>query len=211
MKKRSIKIILFVLSLLGVVGLLIGTSYIAPLDDAGQPILATDAVSGENYLDLHWDEMMTEINSNAVELSALLNQSQGDLASLTEKFCTGDGNNFTVYGTAKVLQANTDSQAGYLVIEPDGASAGYTFRLQVGPVFKGTSIRDSLTCISFSDFPNQMQWSELSSEIMQRITQEVLSQWDMSSMEGKNISYLGCFTFGSSTTITITPIQFSAQ
>lgn len=185
------------------------TSTILPLDEKGNVIRADMASEDGNYLDSHWDAMMSEVGEKAVNLQELLNAAS-DLSQVSDEY-KANSNCFIVEGSGKITEANTESQAGYLVISLDGYSGMYSVQIQVGPVFKGTAFRDSLTCIGFSDFDNQMEWRSLSGEITEKIYQEVLSSQEANFAVGNTVNFKGCFTSGSSDTISIQPVELEVE
>lgn len=185
------------------------TSTILPLDEEGNVIRA-DLVSEEgNYLDSHWDAMLSEVEEKASALQELLNSSS-DLSEAPDEY-KANSNCFIVEGSGKITEANTESQAGYLVVSLDGYSGAYSIQVQIGPVFKGTAFRDSLTCIGFSDFDNQMEWRSLSGEITEKIYQEVLSPQEGNFAVGNTVRFKGCFTSGSSDVISIQPVELEIE
>lgn len=208
MKKKTIIWGTVVIAAAIVLGAMVGTATILPLDENGNVIRADLANDDEDYLDAHWAQIEAELGEHAVDINELLKND--DLSAVTGQYCTGSGNQFTVTGTVKVLDANTESKSGYLVVAPEGYDGKYTIQIQIGTIFKGSALRDSLTCISFSDFDNQMDWSAISSEIMKRIYDEKLSALDMASLTGGNVKVTGCFTL-SGDTISIQPFDLATE
>lgn len=200
-KKRGIAAVGAILAVV-LLALMVGTSEILPLDEEGNVILAKEE-GEENYLDTHWDAIIEETTANAVDFQELL-ESTADLADAQEGL-------YTVSGTAVVAEVNTESQAGYLVIEPENYSGDYQFQIQIGPVFRGTAWRDSLSCISFSDFDNQMEWSGLSSDMMERIAGEQFAEYDMNTLAGKTVSFIGVFSLEGEEVLQIQAIEFAVK
>lgn len=209
--KHKVRTILRIAALLVFVAGSYLTAYIAPLDQQGKAIMPQEEEASEDYLGLHWQAMMDEVENHKVDLAALLEEANGDLRTVTDKYCTGTGKNFTVTSQGTIVDANIKSKAAYLVFQPDQVETDYAFHLQIGPIFKGTALRDSLNCIQFSDFDNQMEWSALSNEIAQRIKTTVLDAYDMETILGKRVSFTGCFTLDSSKTLKTMPVTFTEE
>lgn len=209
--KKSVKTIIAVAALVALILLTVLTSYIAKLDENGNAIIGEQAEEEVSYLDAHWEDMMAEAAANAVSLETLFTEANGDLNTVAAKYATGTGNNFTITGRALVTDANTKSKAGYLVLKPEADTGDYTLMLQIGTIFKGSAMRDSLTCIKFSDFDNQMEWGDVNSQITARLYENLLKEYDMSEMIGRTVSFSGCFTLNSDSAIRITPFAFSAE
>ncbi len=183
------------------------TGYTAQLDETGKTILSQEANSSEKYLASHWTSMMDEVVANTVDFSHLLEEANDDLAAVADQYCTGSGKNFTVSARVLIKDANTKSKAAYLVAELTNFKTDYVLHLQIGPIFKGTALRDSLSCIQFSDFDNQMDWSDLSSQIASKIEADVLARLDFENIIGQTITFTGCFTLGSDKILKIMPVS----
>ncbi len=68
--------------------------------------------------------------------------------------------NFPVAITGTIVEANTKSRAATADIDTDGdGKADAT--LQLGPVIKGTSIRDVLPFVSFTSYSNQIDYADV--------------------------------------------------
>ena len=55
---------------------------------------------------------------------------------------------------------NTESRAGTAVVSVNTASGPQEVTLQLGPVVKGTAVRDSLSFFSFGDVTNQIEFAQ---------------------------------------------------
>ena len=160
-----------------------------------------------------WDESaMPELEEKAVDLGEFLTQSAGDLTALADeygRYSMGDSGelSYVVKGTGTVEEVNTESQAGYMTVKLDNYSGAEEIRIQIGPVYKGSSIRDSLSCLNFNDYTNQQDWAAISQSINSLIDEEVVQAADPSSLQGASINFTGAFTVSTgSTEILITPV-----
>lgn len=120
-------------------------------------------------------------------------QAAGEKFGYREK-AEGSPWNFRVKGSGVILAANTASRASTIDIDllpPDGTK---DLVMQIGPVFKDSSIRDSLDFISFTDFTNQLEFARLSNAFNRVVNQEVTGQLDRENLVGKKISFWGAFT-----------------
>jgi predicted lipoprotein len=103
--------------------------------------------AGDNVAGI-WDSLaIPDLTGKAVDLSTFLKEANGDLKSLADKYGkysmgTSGELSYTVKGTATVKEVNTEKKAGYMVVSLDGYSGPIVIKLQVGPVFKGTAVRD---------------------------------------------------------------------
>ena len=65
--------------------------------------------------------------------------------------------------------------------------------LQVGPVVRGTAIRDSMEFIRFTDVGNQLQFADLANELNARMRRDSVEPLDLTHIVGRRISFLGAF------------------
>ena len=68
-----------------------------------------------------------------------------------------------VKGTGKVIEIHTDSQAGTAILEIPGLDEKVA--LQIGPVVRGTALRDATGIVSFNQFTNQLDFADVSKEM----------------------------------------------
>lgn len=165
-----------------------------------------------------WEEsVLPEMTETAVDLTEFLTESGGDLTALADeygKYSMGDSGelSYVVKGTATVEEVNTESQAGFMAVKLEGYSGTEAIKIQIGPVYKGSSIRDTLSFIKFGDYKNQEQWAAVSQSINQLVAEEVVAPAEPSSLTGKTISFVGAFTVSSgSTDVLITPTVLEVE
>ena len=75
--------------------------------------------------------------------------------------------NFAVKGEGKVVEANLTSRARKAMVDVNGDDAA-DLTLQLGPVIKGTALRDVATFYIFSDFRDQIQFAKLARALNDR-------------------------------------------
>lgn len=165
-----------------------------------------------------WEESaLPEMNENAVDLKEFLEESNGDLTALADeygKYSMGDSGelSYVVKGSGTVEEVNTQSQAGYMAIKLDGYNGTEVIKIQIGPVYKGSSVRDSLSFIKFGDYKNQEQWAAVSQSINEVVAKDVVEPAKPDSLQGKTISFVGAFTVSTgSSDVLITPVVLEAE
>lgn len=165
-----------------------------------------------------WEESaLPEMNENAVDLKEFLEQSNGDLTTLADeygKYSMGTSGelSYVVKGTGTVEEVNTESQAGYMAIKLDGYNGTEAIKIQIGPVYKGSAVRDSLSFIKFGDYKNQEQWAAVSQSINEVVAKDVVEPAKPDSLQGKTVSFVGAFTVSSgSSDVLITPVVLEAK
>ncbi len=140
-------------------------------------------------------------SGKAVDTAQLIKESGGDFTTVAKKYgrySMGDKGalSFIVKGTGTITKAKVrDKGSGYLELTEDGIDpAANTIRMQIGPVYKGMAVRDSISLIKFDDFKNQEQWAAVSVAFFKLVSEKVVAPVKASFKEGAKVEYTGCFT-----------------
>lgn len=209
MKKRMIALAL-TLAVISAT-MLTGCVKVIKIGEEGKYTGEVEFNAGDDVAAIWEDSALPELNENAVDLTDFLSQSNGDLTTLADdygKYSMGDSGelSYIVKGTGTVQEVNTESQAGYMAIKLDGYNGTENVRVQIGPVYKGSSIRDTLSFIKFGDYKNQGEWAAVSQSINEIVAKDVVEPADPSSLQGKTVSFVGSFTVSSgSSDVLVTP------
>lgn len=98
--------------------------------------------------------------------------------------------NFNVRISGEVMAINTGSRSGKLVLKPvDAAMSGV--EVQIGPVYRGTALRDSYRGLSYSDFNDQTLFGDFAKAINQASLDD---QADFQPKVGEKITVYGVFS-----------------
>ncbi len=164
-----------------------------------------------------WDSAaLPELTTKATELGAFLTEANGNLKSLADKYGkysmgTSGTLNYTVMGTVTVKEVNTEKKAGYMTVSLEGYTGPITLKIQIGTVYKGTAVRDSLDIIKFEDYKNQVDYAAVSQSIHNIIQSTVIDKLELSNLVGKQIDFIGCFTVDKEDEILITPVALTVK
>ena len=81
--------------------------------------------------------------------------------------------------------------------------------LQIGPVVRGTALRDATGAAPFDQFTNQLDYADVAKEMNKRGVKAAFANVDPSSLADKTITFLGAFTFDprSKGLILVTPVK----
>lgn len=163
-----------------------------------------------------WDTVfLPELVNKAIDMSDLYEKANGDFANVSDLgiYTMGDKGelNFTVKDSATVLENVSNKKAGYLVISIDSIPNEQIIQLQVGPLFRGTSVRDNLQSINFDDYVNQIEWGGVSHSLNDKILETVITDSVLNLQPGDNIDFYGCFTVSAKGEILITPISLEVK
>ncbi len=114
---------------------------------------------------------------------------------------------FAVKGTGKLVSVNTESRAGTMQISVDTPSGEESVTLQIGPVVRGTAIRDNLPFVSFGDVTNQIQFAQVSRALNDRAVAGVHPTVDSVKAPGTTVEFSGAMNVsGSDDSVLITPL-----
>lgn len=164
-----------------------------------------------------WDsKILPELTGKAVDLATFYKEANGKLASLANKYGkysmgTSGTLNYTVKGTGTVQEVDTKSKAGFMLVTVDGYTGPIVTKIQIGTVYLGTAIRDSLSIIKFEDYKNQVDYAAVSQSIHKTIQDTVINKIDLTKIKGKKIDFTGCFTVDNDKEILITPVVLNVK
>lgn len=172
--------------------------------------------AGDNVAEIWTSSALPNLQEKAVDLAEFLREADGNLKSLANrygKYSMGDSGelSYTVRGTAVVKEVVTDKKAGYLLVDLEDYDGAETIKLQIGTVYKGSAVRDSLDFICFEDYKNQVDYAAVSQSIHDLLQHSVIDAIDISSLQGKQISFLGCFTVNQKDELLITPVELTVH
>ena len=95
---------------------------------------------------------------------------------------------FLVKGDARVLPASAAPRPGLLPIDAAPFDGRADAAIQMGPVIRGTALRDALPFIEFSQFLNQLEFARVSNELNARAAAALAPA---SPAPGQTVSFLG--------------------
>ncbi|WP_182087319.1 DUF2291 domain-containing protein [Aureimonas sp. ME7] len=115
--------------------------------------------------------------------------------------------NFPVVVTGTIVEANTQSRAATAEVDTDGDGKSDA-TLQLGPVIKGTSIRDVLPFVSFTSYANQIEYAEVAKAFNTQAFERALKDLPRDKLVGSPVEVVGVFTLrGASDKVLVTPVS----
>ena len=151
------------------------------------------------YVAVVWDERILPVyEEQAVDYTTVLSSLRDDRQSASERYglACETGEPFFVFkvrGTCRVVEYDDSSRNGVIRVDVEPTDGEVDAMLQVGPVIRGTAIRDSMEFIRFTDVGNQLQFAALANELNARMRKDSVEPLDLPSIVGKRISFLGAF------------------
>jgi predicted lipoprotein len=168
--------------------------------------------SAAKFVDGVWDKLGPVFDEKAQNIAKILPEIRADPSAAGEKYGRREATNpynYMVKGTGKVAEISTESAAGTAMVEIPGLSEKVA--LQIGPVVRGTALRDATGLVSFNQFANQLDYADVSKEINSRALKTAFSAAPAPSLAGKTLAFYGAFTFDphSKSPVLITPVKIS--
>ena len=155
-------------------------------------------------------KLLPLINSKAIDAPALLAAIKTDLKAAGSAYGNkgaGEGSPwaFPVKGVGKIITEDRKSRAGKSGVDLDGNGTA-DLTLQLGPVVKGTALRDVAPFYIFSEFRDQLQFAKLSRSLNDKSISALKIPEEM--LVGKAVTFTGAFTASSATApVLVTPIS----
>jgi len=96
-----------------------------------------------------------------------------------------------VKGEGKVLRVDTASRNGLLLLDLAPYDSRPDAAIQIGPVIRGTVLRDALPFIQFSQFVNQLEFARVGNALNDRVLKAVLSPFSLAGIAGAVVTFSG--------------------
>ena len=182
-----------------------------PLDPTtGKAIIGNEAqqFNAANYVASIWESQVISVLDAAPDLNTVLTALKANATAASETYGRKVGQQpytFVVSGSGTVTSVNTELRAGLALVDTDDDGTA-DVSLAIGPVIRGTAMRDGMPFISFNQFTNQMEFAAVSNEMNTLINLQVITPLGpVTALAGKSVSFAGAFTFSTLDDIVITP------
>lgn len=191
---------------------------IRPLDPVtGKAIIGNEdqQFNAANYVAQVWDaQVLPALQENANDINTVLDALRENRTTASQTYGRSDGRqpySFLVSGSGTVTSVNTESRAGLALVDTTGDGQP-DISLAIGPVIRGTALRDGLPFISFNQFTNQMEFAGVSNEMHNLINASVLAPLgDAESLAGKQVTFSGAFTLSDLNAVVVTPATLTVN
>jgi predicted lipoprotein len=188
---------------------------IRPIESKEQkPAAAAREFNADAYVDSIWESKLVPlVIEKAVDLSTLLSAFDADLEAARKQYSSGDAGgtaHFIVKGEGRVSRVNASSQNRTVALSLPNYQGKAEVVLQVGPVFRGTALRDAIGFIQFNQFVNQLQFADVGNKLNDRVATAVVKDFDLATAQGQQLGFYGAFTLSDRSKIVITPVKLEA-
>jgi predicted lipoprotein len=188
---------------------------IRPLESKEQkPAAASQQFNADTYVDSIWQsKVVPTMLEQAVDLATVVSALDADVEAAKKQYsrgAEGGAAHFIVKGAGRISHVESRSQNRTLTITLPNYRGKTEIAIQIGPVFRGTALRDAVGFIQFNEFVNQLQFAEVGNKLNDRVTKSVVKDFDPASAQGKQVSFCGAFKFGDHAKIIIMPVKLEA-
>lgn len=212
--KRPLIMALMALALLGAPG-----CKIVYETDADETVIpdgpdGDDARNDRRIAETFEPQFLPYIRDNAVPLAELREKITADIAAAGEAHAVrgsgaGAAWNFPVSGEGTVVAAKLDTRARTLDLDTD-ADGSADVVVQIGPVFRGTTLRDGAPFYKFEDFRDQIEFAKLARALNDQV-KDIVALPEAGPV-GRVIRFTGMTPLKSaSDQIVVTPIDVAFQ
>jgi len=147
------------------------------------------------YVDSIWQtRLLPAVRDAAVEARTLLDAMAASPAQAESRYgrrAAGGACYFIVKGRGAVTAVDARSRVGLALVDVPPFDRRPDVSIQIGPVLRGTSLRDATGIVRFTDFVNQLHFADAGNEINQRVLETVLAPIDTSRLSGRTVSFVG--------------------
>ncbi|QKV18537.1 DUF2291 family protein [Oricola thermophila] len=162
-----------------------------------------------------WDEkVVPHFRDEATDLAVLLPAIRSDLDAAGKEYGHRQEGGFGAWNfatrlTGVIVAANTETRAATAGVDIDDDDIADA-TLQLGPVIRGTSVRDTLPFIDFSDYRDQIAFAQLSRSLNGRAYETALKDLDREGLVGQRIAVSGAMSLtAADEDVLITPVVVS--
>lgn len=193
----------FVVALMALSGCKLWT--VRPIDwKEKQAASVSQPFDAAGYVNANWQsKVVPTVKEKAVELATVLNALDADVEAAKQQYGQGTAH-FLVKGDAVVMDDDQSSPHRKLTLRVPNYKGKTAVLMQVGPVFRGTALRDAVGFIKFNEFVNQLQFAEVSTKLHERVESDVVKE--MAPHSGARVAFHAAFTFSEGDKVLLTPV-----
>jgi predicted lipoprotein len=132
----------------------------------------------ETFAASTWPKLMREASESAIDVAAVV-MSDGSPARPR-----------LVKGTGVVDGIDRQSRVGVMRVHVAGSKPA-NVAIQIGPVIRGTTLRDASSFIHFSDFTNQFDYAGAANALNDYALRQVIAPVPIDTLQGRTIVFTG--------------------
>ncbi|HEY3444369.1 MAG TPA: DUF2291 domain-containing protein [Paludibaculum sp.] len=167
---------------------------VRPIED-GTVNAAKGITTPSAYVDQIWtSKLLPAIAGSAVDAPALIHSMEKGLSAAQAQYArpnTNAASYWMVKGEGRVVAVDQRSRNGLIMVDVAPFDGRPDVSIQIGPVLRGTSLRDATGLVPFTDFLNQLHFADVGNELNERVLKLVLAPLDVKALKGRQVAFLG--------------------
>jgi predicted lipoprotein len=168
---------------------------VRPIDDKADEQPTPTARNPAQYVESIWSsKLVPAVLNSAVDARTLLDALARSPDAGRAQFGHREANGpwyFIVKGEGRVVSVDTKSRAGSMLVDIPPFDGHGDVSVQIGPVLRGTSLRDATGIVHFSDFVNQLQFADAANAMNDRVLKSVLTSLSPATLIGRIVRFAG--------------------
>jgi predicted lipoprotein len=133
----------------------------------------------ETFASSAWPRLVREATNSAT-----------DVSEIATTVGTSPANARVVKGSGVVSAIDRRSRVGVMLVRVAGATPA-TVAIQIGPVIRGTALRDASGFIHFSDFTNQSDYAAAANALNDAAMRTVIGPLAIDTLQGRTVVFAG--------------------
>lgn len=134
--------------------------------------------AAETFAASTWPKVIREASENATDIAEIVTS---DRSSSKPRF---------VRGTGVVEGIDRQSRAGVMRVQVTSSKPAKV-AIQIGPVIRGTALRDASSFIHFSDFTNQFDYAGAANALNDYALRTVIAPIPFDTLQGRTVVFTG--------------------
>lgn len=168
---------------------------VRPIGGEKEAVSGPAVASPVAYVDSIWSaRLLPAVLNGAVDTRALLDALAASPGDAAQRYGHREANGpvyFLVKGRGTVTAVDTHSRIGLALIDVAPYDGRSDISIQIGPVLRGTALRDATGIVRFTDFVNQLQFADVGNELNGRVLKTVLAPLDFTKLKGRMVAFAG--------------------
>jgi predicted lipoprotein len=168
---------------------------VRPIGKENEAASGPAVASPVEYVDSIWGaRLIPAVLKGAVDARALLDALAASPGDAARRYGHRDANGpvyFLVKGRGTVTAVDTRSRMGLALVDVAPYDGHPDISIQIGPVLRGTALRDATGIVRFTDFVNQLQFADVGNELNGRVLKTVLTPLDSTKLRGRVVAFVG--------------------
>jgi predicted lipoprotein len=168
---------------------------VRPIESGEDASATAAALNPAAYVNSLWSsKLLPSIENSAVDARTFVEAFAKSSAEALARWGRREANGpvyLMVKGEGRVIRTDVRSKVGLALVDVAPFDGTPDVTVQIGPVIRGTSLRDATGLVRFTDFVNQLQFADVANELNDRVLKTVLASVALPGLAGKTIAFAG--------------------